>query len=81
MSYLEFEDISDAPAFKHKKTKTIAVNSKNNYFILGTIKWHGAWRQYIYEPSIMEGEIVYSNGCLKDIRDYITNLMNDRNRQ
>ena len=38
---------------------------------LGEIKWHGAWRQYCYFPTV---QAVYSKGCLNDIADFLTQL-------
>ena len=39
---------------------------------LGIVKWDGAWRQYCYFP---EPGCVYSAGCLKDIADFIAQVM------
>lgn len=42
---------------------------------LGIIKWHPAWRQYCYFPTI---QAVYSAGCLFDIRHFINYQMEIR---
>ncbi len=42
---------------------------------LGKVAWNGAWRQYCYESW---GQAVYSAGCLRDIADFIRQLMEAR---
>ena len=42
---------------------------------LGIIKWHSAWRTYCYFPTV---QAVYSQGCLKNIVEFIDNLLAER---
>lgn len=49
------------------KTVVIHVHSKSHGDRLGTIRWYGAWRQYIFEPT----EAIFSEGCLKEIEAYL----------
>ena len=42
---------------------------------LGVIKWHCAWRTYCYIPTV---QAVYSRACLKDIAQFIDNLLEMR---
>lgn len=68
--YLEFNIIEEKP-----KTKAIAVYSKRNGEILGTIEWFGRWRQYAFFP---ENKTVFNTECLNDIKVYISKLMSER---
>ena len=38
---------------------------------LGIVKWHSAWKQYCFFPTI---QAVYSVGCLNDIAEFISLL-------
>ena len=53
-----------------RKPKTGVWSCKNikSDVELGLIKWHPAWRQYCYFPTI---QAVYSKGCLQDINSFI----------
>ena len=53
-----------------RKSKTGVWDCKNikHNESLGYIKWHPAWRQYCYFPTV---QAVYSKGCLEDISDFI----------
>jgi len=39
---------------------------------LGFIKWYAPWRQYCFFP---DTGTIWSKGCLKEINDYINQLM------
>jgi len=68
--YLEFKQIP------HKgKTKRFSVISKQHGFPLGEIKWYGSWRQYSFYPN---GDTIWNTDCLKDIQDFIQQLMDER---
>ncbi|MFW9971723.1 MAG: hypothetical protein ACFFDF_16140 [Candidatus Odinarchaeota archaeon] len=69
-SYIEFREETPNP-----KTEVISVRSKNSGVILGLIKWFGSWRQYCFYPKDFT---VFSRGCMKEIIDYINNLMEKR---
>ena len=68
--YIHFEKVKD----KDKTSVWSCRNNKSN-IELGIIKWHPAWRQYCYFPTI---EAVYSKGCFKDIIDFIQKQMDAR---
>lgn len=59
----------------NKKIKTFLIinNTYNN--VLGEIKWNPKWRQYCFYPT---NETIFSVGCLNDINNKITELMNER---
>jgi hypothetical protein len=42
------------------------VKNSRDKTLLGTIRWHGPWRQYCFFPNPF-GATVFSAGCLKDI--------------
>lgn len=69
--YLVLEETPD----DKKKTKTIEVLSRRHGDLLGTLKWYGPWRQYVFFP---EPGSLYSSGCLADIETAISTLMSNR---
>lgn len=70
--YLKFELIEEKP-----KTKVYAVVSKMHNNQLGTIKWFGRWRQYSFWP---DEETIWNKDCLKEIEDFLINLMGERKK-
>lgn len=68
--YLEFKQVP----FKGK-TKRFEVISKLHGYSLGRISWYGQWRQYVFSPAF---ETVWNKDCLKDIQDFLNNLMIER---
>lgn len=51
------------PAYKGK-TQVWSVASKTSGETLGTIRWWGAWRQYVFVPF---PRTLYNTGCMEDI--------------
>jgi len=45
--------------------------------VLGFVHWYGPWRQYCFQP---RAHIVFSVGCLADVGDFITQLMEERRK-
>jgi hypothetical protein len=70
--YLEFLQIP----YRGGKTKRFEVLSKNCKQTLGRIMWERGWRQYIFSPSY---PTIWSRDCLKDIQDFLQQLMDERN--
>lgn len=68
--YMEFDKIGDTG-----KTEIWNIISKSSGFILGQIKWYGAWRQYCFWPS---SQCVFNTGCMDDIQKMIKKLMDQR---
>lgn len=68
--YLEFKQVP----YKGK-TKRFEVISKNNGYSLGRIMWYSNWRQYTFQPGF---PTVWNKDCLKDIGDFLNNLMIER---
>ena len=64
--YMEFDKIGDTG-----KTEIWNILSKSSGFILGQIKWYGAWRQYCFFPS---SQCVFNIGCMDDIKKKINEL-------
>lgn len=46
--------------------------------ILGRISWYGTWRQYTFSPSF---ETIWNKDCLKDIQDFLQQLMDERKKK
>lgn len=65
--YLTFDKTEKQPV----KTSKWNCRNRKSQTILGEIKWHSAWRQYCYFPTV---QAVYSDDCLKDISDFIKQL-------
>lgn len=57
------------------KTKTIGIGNKLGHKF-GLIKWDTGWRRYVFLPF---GGTQFDVSCLKDISDFITDLMEARN--
>ena len=53
------------------KTLVIEVGNKSGHS-LGKIKWHGPWRQYVWESTNVDA--IFNNGCLQDIADVLSYL-------
>lgn len=71
--YMEFDKIGSTG-----KTDIYNVLSKSSGFILGQIKWYGAWRQYCFWPS---PNSIFNIGCMDDIQTIINELMAQRRYQ
>jgi len=65
--YLVFEKAGQQPP----KTSVWECKNTKSGTVLGIVKWHSAWRQYCYFPTV---QTVYSARCLKDITDFIGQL-------
>ncbi len=61
--YIHFVKTKDLP-----KTSVYSCRNKRSSIELGTVKWHGPWRQYCYFPTI---QAVHNIGYLKDITNFI----------
>lgn len=73
--HIHFEDVS---YLYHKRTTSTwyCLNGKN--IQLGRIEWYSPWRQYCF--TVYTG-IVLNAGCLKDIADFIKQLMEERKKK
>lgn len=59
--------------------KTLHIGVGNNQgHKLAFIKWDTGWRRYVFLPL---GGTQYDVSCLKDIEDFITDLMEKRKQQ
>lgn len=76
--YLEFKMLDKEPG---KKTYVTKVYSAHYGFELGTIKWYAQWRQYAFFPARLQGDLIFSAGCLQDIQDHIKFLMERRRHE
>jgi hypothetical protein len=63
VSHLYFNELNN----EGKKTRIWEVMSTATDEVLGKIKFRGAWRKYIYEPSQYT---LYDASCLREISDF-----------
>ncbi len=68
--YMEFDKVGDTG-----KTEIWNIISKSSGFILGQIRWFGAWRQYCFYPS---ANCIFNTSCISDISGMIKELMAQR---
>ena len=69
-SYIQFSIIADSG-----KTTTTQVQNSQYGDPLGLIKWHSAWRRYVFFPAT---DCLFDVSCLTDITEHITKLMEAR---
>lgn len=69
--YLFFEQLKSKP-----KTEVHRVHNAKHGETLGDIKWYAPWRQYCF----IIDDMVFSRGCMRDICDFIDQLMKKRKR-
>lgn len=55
-----------------KKTMVIEVRNTRDHY-LGSIKWYGPWRQYVWHSV---GDAQFNNGCLQDLAATLSFLNN-----
>ena len=60
---------------KGRKTPIVAVRSKSDRTLLGTIAWFGRWRQFCFWP---EPHTTFNVGCMQDIEAIIGVLREER---
>lgn len=68
----DYEYIKLREVATKKKTREFACRNIKSNDLLGIVKWYSGWRRYCYFPTC---KAVYSAGCLKDITDFIKQLM------
>jgi hypothetical protein len=72
--YLKFDVV---PRRKDAATKVIEVINVRHETLLGTIKWWGAWRQYVFVP---EPRCVFNPECLNVIAHRVEGLTKEHRR-
>ena len=82
-SYLLFMEATEMQRLKArvkqpKKTKLVAVMSKEHGEWLALIKWHPSWRQYVFKPL---HDTIWNPSCLREVCRYIEKLMQERRTQ
>ncbi len=71
--HIEFVELHPMP-----KTRAFECLNKRSKLLLGTIKWQGGWRCYCYFTHAEKA--FYDSSCLKDIADFIEQLMEERKK-
>lgn len=67
--YMTFVKVGQKP-----KTSEWHIVNNESGFVLGSIHWWGAWRQYIVETN----ECMFNNRCLDTISQFLTRLNNEQ---
>ena len=70
----EYISVFQTGTSKSGKTLTFSVRNRRYGDELGTIHWHGQWRQYVYNPADFT---MYSAGCLRDVAGFVEGLNAD----
>ena len=73
--HLSFEIIEEKP-----KTKVFEIISNFDGNSLGTIYWYPKWRQYVFQPIILEENenTIWSNDCLRELLSFLDKLKEER---
>jgi len=67
VSWLTFVEVHDTG-----KTKVWDVRNAENGSLLGQVRWHGAWRQYVYSTA---ADVVWNPACLDELAAFIRDQM------
>lgn len=59
----------------NRKTPIVVIWAKKGNILLGTIRWHGAWRRYCFFPA---DDTLFDTECLFEIRERMWKLMEQR---
>jgi len=70
--YLKFYK---CPKGSNLKTDRFHIKDKNKDDLLVVISWHGPWRKY---TAMFNGVAIFDTKCLKDIINFIDELMAER---
>lgn len=69
--YLVFDELR-----VETKTRQWTVSSLRHGDILGHIRWHGPWRQFV----LVSHDAIFNKGCLKDIENFLADAYVDWQR-
>jgi len=67
MKHLKFEFFKQMP-----KTEVYRVLSNHDESVLGFVRWHGSWRQYVYDTDM--NDVIWSKDCLNELKNFIVEL-------
>lgn len=67
--YLVFQELPQP----EKKTRLWVVRSRRWADVLGYIRWHGPWRQYVLSTS----GALFNRGCLADVDKFLEDAQKD----
>jgi hypothetical protein len=63
-TWIEFRQVPKEP---NRKTDIFQVVAKQGGFILGDIKWYGAWRRYCF---FVAASTIFEQDCLRNIASF-----------
>jgi hypothetical protein len=73
----KYFDVGKYPLLPGRKTHEYPIANRKQGSMLGVIKWYGAWRQFCFFPEPYS-DLVFTSGCLQDIRNAIEAITADR---
>lgn len=65
--FIEFQDAGTSPSGKTRRWHVVNTMNPAEPDYFGEIRWHGAWRKYIFEC----GPSFYDWDCLRHIANFI----------
>lgn len=74
----EFIYFEERESFAPRKTHLIDVFNRRSGEVLGSIKWWGPWRQYVFAPL---AQTVFNKSCMNTIIEKIDELMDERKKK
>ena len=72
-----FEYVIIEEVEKKAKTSVFNVLNRKYGYLLGIIRWYGAWRGYVLD---IQKQTIWSTGCMNDTLDFMGYLMADRRK-
>ena len=75
---MTFKYIVFEPVQTKRRTRIWTCRNISSGATIGTVKWHGAWRQYCFFP---HSDTVFSKGCLEDIGTFLNEQMAARRKR
>ena len=73
-----FEYVIIVEVEKKPKTSVFNVLNRKYGYLLGTIRWYGAWRGYVLD---IQEKTIWSIGCMNDVLDFMRDLMTERRKK
>lgn len=71
---LSFIEVNPKP-----KTKVYEVRNKLSADLLGYVQWYAPWRKYCFHVYV--GSLVFYAGCLTEITNFMSELMQQRRKK
>ena len=63
------------------KTNVYSIRNRRSGEELATISWYSSWMQYVMETSYFRGEIIWNDGCLKEVVEFLQWLREEHKKK